>query len=408
MACVLDAEKFKNQCLNLCMFENGMVNAGAEQMKFQVLSRTDDDAQKRNQRIMVAESPAMTYTGQNFGKRSFNANNRSMKHYVGIYDEERGKMRICDANLFHMIPHIPGHDTENENVLEQVTKTDYKEKLNMLTEAFGSKKRKAALEKYKKNRLDDDAVEDNLAADIDHGKQRVKTQREEQVTAAPTASTVLSMTPPCNKETEDPSDVYKLSDILTDQELEALTGPAAVFFDSNAETISAWRKEEKYPKYVLTHVQSMPLDTDIRWKRSKCLLYMSYMINLFNKKHKQLREKDLYPKNCPILIQRKLNDNFTQTTNRIRCMPSRIKDRLACYILTLCLLIDELSVDLSEIMNDLGLQRDKLFQMWKLLGCRITKKKKDKGDGVDVYMAKLKLPLDFPQKRLFKQKGGRK
>lgn len=30
------------------------------------------------------------------------------RSYVGVYDEKTGKMRICDAQLFHMMPYIPG------------------------------------------------------------------------------------------------------------------------------------------------------------------------------------------------------------------------------------------------------------------------------------------------------------
>lgn len=44
----------------------------------------------------------------------------------------------------------------------------------MLTEAFGNKWKKSALEKSKRNKIDEQTMKDHLAADIDHGREQAK------------------------------------------------------------------------------------------------------------------------------------------------------------------------------------------------------------------------------------------
>ena len=42
-----------------------------------------------------------------------------------------------------------------------------------------------------------------------------------------------------------------------------------------------------------------------------------------------------------------------------RCCPSSMKDKLLSYILTLCLIIDEFSLDLTDLLTDLKIGKTK-------------------------------------------------
>lgn len=379
---------------------NGKVKGeNAESLTSRVFHRSkSSDLKTQDQKIVVSESQDMTYVGQNFGKKRCHTN-RATKTYVGIYDEKTGKMRVCDTELFHMMPYIPGTDDMEGTENSAPPKTgSYVEKLGMLTEAFGSKWKKSALEKSQRNRVDEKTMKDHLAADIDHGKEQAKVHQEKPEET----DTGFEVIPPCNKSAENVEDVYKLSDILSEVDMGALQSPATVFFDSTVEKIKEWREKKTYPAYVINHVSCMPLEPELRWQRCKCLIYVHYLIHMYKLTAKQLREKDFYPKECPALIKNKLRDSFTKEAFRTRCMPSRLKDRLAAYIFTLCLLIDEFSLDLTDIMQDMKLERNKMFLILKTLGLRVNKKVRNEEE---IYIARLKLPLEFPQKLLFKQRS---
>ncbi|XP_060571744.1 DNA-directed RNA polymerase I subunit RPA49-like, partial [Ruditapes philippinarum] len=353
MSAVVDSETFKKRKLILCKFMNGNVKEDSEEkLKCRVLHRSSQsDLKTKDQKIMVSESEDMTYIGKNFGRYRCNPN-RTIKQYVGIYDEKSGKMRICDAEMFHMMPHVPGRDDDDTPLPQH----NYVQKLGMLTEAFGSKWKKSALEKQQRNMIDEGTMKDHLAADIHHGKQQVKLHQLQKEETKNTQS-VLDVIPPCNKNAENVEDVYSLSDILSEIDMDSLQSPAAVFFDSTPAQIKEWKDNKTYPAYVLSHVSSMSLDPLIRWERSKCLIYLYYMIHLYKLSPKELRQKDPFPKDCPGNMKSKLSENFTKQAVKTRCMPSRLKDRLAAYILTLCLLIDEFSVELIDLMKDMQLER---------------------------------------------------
>ncbi|XP_053399756.1 DNA-directed RNA polymerase I subunit RPA49-like [Mercenaria mercenaria] len=401
MAAVLDTERLKSRKIPLCKFMNGKVKEdNGHKLSCRVLHRSSNtDLKTKDQMIMVSESPDMAYVGKNFGRNRCHSNH-TMKSYVGVYDESTGKMRICDAELFHMMPYIPGRDDEDFTLPKE---QNYVEKLGMLTEAFGSKWKKSALEKSQRNRVDAATMKDHLAADIDHGKEQVKIHQQQKQEKP--SDTGLDVLPPCNKTAENVEDVYNLSDILSDIDMGSLQSAAAVFFDSTSEQLNEWRENQTYPGYILSHVSGMPLDPELRWKRSKCLIYLHYMIHMYKLTPKQLKEKDPFVKDCPGLIKKKLRENFTKEAVKTRYMPSRLKDRLAAYILTLCLLIDEFNLELGDIMKDMKLERNRLFVMMKSLGCKINKKVRNEED---IYIARLKLPLDFPQKLLFKQSSSKK
>ena len=50
----------------------------------------------------------------------------------------------------------------------------------MLTEAFGSKWKKSALEKQRRNMVNEDTMKDHLAADIHHGKKQAKVHQQQK------------------------------------------------------------------------------------------------------------------------------------------------------------------------------------------------------------------------------------
>lgn len=388
-------------CVNLAKFVPGKVNGKrADELNCRLLGRSDSiNVKNQDQRIMVAESDSMTYIGKNFGHNTLNQSKGMLRYYIGIYDEQTGKMRIYDTEIFHMLPHIP--DRKDQIEVNDVQAKNYGEKLGALTHAFGTKRKKIALERRERHMVDDVTMKNILATDVQHGQEQIKMQQ--RTTNNSELEIQLALTPPCNMDATKAEDVYNLSDILTPADMDVLKHGATEFFNCDGATLKSWKASEKYPVYVLKHLAAMPVDQELRWKRSQCLLYLHYMILLYNMPAKRLKARDAFPMECPSSIKKKLFDNFTVLAGQTRCKPARLKDRLATYILTLCLLIDEFSLHFDCIAKDLHLGRQKISLFLRSLGCKLSHALSE-GDG----RATLAIPLVFPTTAGFKFRQGSK
>lgn len=68
--------------------------------------------------FQVTETDRLSYVGKNFGPSSSRIQ-QMCKYYVGIHDKETGKIRICDAEIFNMQPHIPGNRSSHLFLLNE-------------------------------------------------------------------------------------------------------------------------------------------------------------------------------------------------------------------------------------------------------------------------------------------------
>ncbi|XP_052795681.1 DNA-directed RNA polymerase I subunit RPA49-like [Mya arenaria] len=356
------------------------------------------DQRTKNNKTVVMESSSMTYIGKNHGPTSLNSAKGTLRQYVGIYDEKTGKMRVCDAEMFHMVPFIPGLDKVQPETPDK--EKSYVEKFGSLVEAFGSKKKKQSFEKKHRNRIDAAEMEGVMAVDARHGQEHVRSRQEEKERLAEQIDS-LSALPVCNKDAENVEDVYTLDTVVTQSELDLLQNLAQDFFNCTADNIREWSEKKKYPLYVLTHLATMPVDESLRWQRCKLLVYLHSMLRLYSVSPSQLNQPKSFSE-LPQTIRHKLFDNFTVRVRQSRCKPTRLKDRLAAFVLVLCLHIDEFSTDIDDITCDLHIGRHKAVQILRALGCQVKRKIKDKAEH---FVGTLALPLQFP---LEASKGGGK
>lgn len=88
-------------------------------------------------------------------------------------------------------------------------------------------------------------------------------------------------------------------------------------------------------------------------------------------------------------------------------------DKLCLHILTLTLIIDDFSTDVSDIRDDLRLDARRVSQLFSELGCKLSSPTEadrlgrlggiSKKEADSHKMAKLKLPLQFPKQRVNKR-----
>ncbi|XP_069130824.1 DNA-directed RNA polymerase I subunit RPA49-like [Argopecten irradians] len=353
---------------------------------------------KRKKQLLVVETEQMAYTGQNFGV-SADRSQHFCKYFVGIRD--RGKMTICDTQIFSMLPKIQGDEEESQK--DDASKS-YLEKNDYLTEAFGSKKKQKAME----NRLRSKSAAKSIETIMDSAATQAITQLS-HISRAQAEDQTDSSIPPCNKEASSPEDVYGLHDIISEREMEALTTPASVFYNSTFEQISQWKEQNEYPLYITNHLMSLPLSETERWEKSKCLLYLHYLITFNSINVRVLTQKAPLPEEWPGVVRTQLLNRFTMkldTEGRSRrYRPARLKDKTISYILVLCLIIDEFKVDVTDLIKDLKLSLIRMQNHFRALGCTLSTKK-TAGEQFTVS-ASLNLPLSFPDPSARSKKGRR-
>lgn len=81
-------------------------------------------------------------------------------------------------------------------------------------------------------------------------------------------------------------------------EYEALQQPSLEIKSANKQKIDEWRNKERFPEYVLRHLDGMSVNSSQRLHQSCCLLYLSYMMKMYGltasdwkKKGKQANRK---------------------------------------------------------------------------------------------------------------------
>uniref|UniRef100_K1PI91 DNA-directed RNA polymerase I subunit RPA49 n=1 Tax=Magallana gigas TaxID=29159 RepID=K1PI91_MAGGI len=358
----------------LAHFTNGRIDKKCtRRIHFGYFEGDQNNKKLKDRKMLVAETTDMSYVGQNYGPLA-STMQQNCKYYVGVLDKTTGKMKICDAEIFQMHPKPSDIDDEVEtfSLPSTVTEKTFVEKNDMLTSAFGSKKKQRALESRLKNQIKGKALDKAM-------------------------SSVLSQA----------SSIEPVQ-FVHPNEKQATAEASGVFFDATLDTIQQWRKENKYPKQILSLLSRMPKTEERRSEQATYIMYLYYLIHLHNLKQKQLRDKDPLPTDWPDHVRFHLLKRFTQTisgTSKQRIMPARLKDKLVCHILVLCLFLEEFSLELTNLQTDLSKSHEILYKHCQILGCSTKVKKVTTEEGsTSVRWATLSLPLQLPTQERRKRK----
>ncbi|RMX46952.1 hypothetical protein pdam_00011933 [Pocillopora damicornis] len=355
-------------------FTNGNLkqNSASKRIRFGCYHWADrGDKRKRQRKTVIAETDGMEYTGCNFGQ--FSRSSGLCKYVLGVYNERTEVMKMYDTEMVTLQPKV--------------------------LEAFGSKRKKRAMASRQRNKVDDT----DLNLKVSDVLESLAKETLEATDGVEQQSTI----PPYNLKATTAADVYKLNDIISPGEYEALQRISQEIKNADKEKISEWRNEKRFPEYVLQHIAVMSVKSTKRLHQSCCLLYLSYMMTLYSLNYQDLRKKDPLPM-VPAGIKKKLLSSFSLEKGRSRAVPKRLKDKLVSYILVLALIIDEFSLDFAVIMKDLKMPIPRLTNHLKAVGCIISsskvgpgKKKMDDGTSIVNKTAVLKVPLPphFPSGR---------
>ncbi|XP_015231731.1 PREDICTED: DNA-directed RNA polymerase I subunit RPA49 [Cyprinodon variegatus] len=376
-------------------FSNACVNH-AEQLDFSMYKNTDEkNPRKKSRRIVVAESERLSYVGQNFGAESMKCNNLC-KYYVGVLNKQTMQMEVHNAVLFNMQPVIPG---ETSTAKHQDAAQSYRDRVDLLIEAFGTNKQKRALASRRLNQVGSTALQSAVAkAATSVIDQKGLEALQQEVAETESQGALASHLPPCNPNADQREDVYPFDELLDPVEFAALEQPGSKMAALTPEELKKMRDEGRCWS-VVRHLENMPAVGEAREKAARCAFYLSLLLKLA--RQKTVPRKFGHDEGCPRIIQSKLFKTFTvESFNNGRVqniVSTSMRSKLAAYSLALLLHMGQMTADLSLLHRDLGITEPKMIEVAKSMGLSLIKPPRTKGDeaaqGGDHRLATVVLPL---------------
>ncbi|ESO90028.1 hypothetical protein LOTGIDRAFT_175837 [Lottia gigantea] len=118
-------------------------------------------------------------------------------------------------------------------------------------------------------------------------------------------------------------------------------------------------------------------------------------------------QENILPKAWPDILKQSLLNNFTLKIEgdgkkrASRCMSVRMKDKIILHILVLCLIVDNFTLEYSDILKDLKIGEKRMPLLLRSVGCQIKSRVVNK---VNVRTAHLTAPLLLPSQNLLSSK----
>jgi hypothetical protein len=348
---------------------------------------------------------------------------------IGVMDKSDGMVRVLNTSYFIMKPKCLMTEQVNEElgINKQAT---YSEKLDSLTAAFGSSKKRKAMQTKLKNKIDSETLESAVSEAVEESKKNLPSKRnssdaqdgdveeDEQTENENGQVEEFSILPVPNKDAKTPDQVYNLFNILSisKQDMDRYTLElASKFVAASTDTIRKWKETFLYPQYVCERLLILSTNKcGHQYKLIKCkqLAFMAYLIAMFQLKSAQMRSKHPFKATeVPEIVANRLLDQYTVVSassgsKSSRSMPRRLKDKLTSHILILALNIDEFSTTLDTFQKDLKLSVQRIVDFYQALGCHIKSQVQNvNGKKVVGKLANLSLPLNEMSKNTVKKRA---
>ncbi|XDV14847.1 hypothetical protein PO909_015026 [Leuciscus waleckii] len=389
-------------------FSNGLVRK-AKHLDFKLFKHEDGvNPRKKNRRIVVAESNRLPYVGSNFGPGSSQCNNLC-RYFVGVLDKSTMQMNVHNAQLFNMLPLIPGESAADDNTKQAET---YREKVDALIEAFGTTKQKRALSSRRLNEVGNEMLQQAvaLAASNVIDRKGVEALRNEVNESEAKTETPLFL-PPCNTAAEKPEDVYPFDQLLSPIEFDALKDVGMKMAALTPEDLQKMRAE-LCPQTVLTHLESLPNEDTARVRQSRCAWYLSFLIKVSLQK-RSVSFKFGSENGCPKIINIKVLKNFTVESfhnGRLRnTVSTSMRMKLVSHCLALLLHMGDQTANLTLLHRDMDISDNKMLELAKAMGLTLSRQTVTNREGIqdEHRMASLVLPLVHYDRRVERKKRKR-
>jgi hypothetical protein len=191
--------------------------------------------QKRKKVVVIQGETDMTYVGSSEGH--LNVDQGDLRTFIAIRTR-KNKMRVFEATPIIVSPYIDGRAHLQHTEAGPKTAEEKRAAAIDLAKAFGSKKKRLALERKEKNQISSENMNDsiNTATEAVAVPDEIPDVKDQSI---------LVLAPPCNRETNDLKSVYLVKDILSDEDLNEMQDLAYNWLCSTAEQLNSWRESKQ-------------------------------------------------------------------------------------------------------------------------------------------------------------------
>ncbi|KAJ3197493.1 hypothetical protein HK101_003191 [Irineochytrium annulatum] len=354
----------------LAYFPDKPENIG--EIPFRCFVRKDEKPEKKDgalPRVLVAgDNGPVEYVGDSADT------NVASTYAVGIYNRKTNKLTLADAHVVRMSTVVKRLKTPKSRLIGQKSM----ESRNTLGQTFGTIKRKKAIKAMERNKL--------TATSVSMAEGMIKDSIDASAEVLPMEDVVMAEQnakrpiPPFDINATSVRAVYKMSDIVTDEELNVID-VEHIKQHKFKEDLSADLTAARVPEWAQDRIHKCITENGGE-KKLRQLIYLSYMTKMYESKPMELQKGYLF-KGMHRVISDKLIARFTvpDPRNAKKCQaPESMKLKLLGYILCMCLILEDYSLPTKSIANSLKIPESKVILVMKELGCKVDKGGKARGN----------------------------
>ncbi|KUJ19884.1 RNA polymerase I associated factor, A49-like protein [Mollisia scopiformis] len=329
-----------------------------------------------------------------------------LKHYIGVYDPETGKMEVVEARKMIVRGSVRAHQATKEDDLSM----NMRERRNELGQTFGTKKARKAIASVTENAISPDKslrmLANGQAPKLDGASAAIIASMAKATKGMSTrddlskAADDAKPRPKANLDATDVADVYTVDSLIGEDTMMLI--PVRLWQE-------AIRKNKEIvisSSYVANRIGRTKYDNI---EKLKILRYMLLLIDVYNNCTIMRGQRKLpNPRtlrevigDMPEAVLEGVKRNFTEGG----LMSKYKSDLLITHLCAMACLVDNFEVDMWDLKEDLKLEMKPMAQYFNEIGARngalgVAEKQRlglDKAAAAQRKVAKLKLPLDFPK-----------
>ncbi|ODV60159.1 DNA-directed RNA polymerase I subunit RPA49 [Ascoidea rubescens DSM 1968] len=362
------------------------------------------------------KSKASTYDpnilyGENDQLEFISAQSDDPNNYcVAVYDPSTQKVELYNQIPVELMSIVS--KKRKRSKIQEIKQLDvkYSEQKSSLGRSFGSKKAKKAINDIQRNRIDTDALQDMEVDIIDN----VKLSTFDVPTRDGLKKSISESNrpiPPYDINATIVDDAFPISGLIDKKEWNIIR-LAPIFQEKDAK-----KRLELFPfsdsLYLKEHVMKYNNpDNELDVKKMKLLYFTSLLLGTYAFKKNLSKKSQLLEllKNPAEVFVETILDKFTisrpsqfgKSKDRSFTIDPSHEDKLLCFILVLIMHIDNFSILVAPLAQELSLKPSRMIILLRAVGCLVRNATQTQIEAFDVkitakdQVATLKVPLKLP------------
>ncbi|KXH68354.1 A49-like RNA polymerase I associated factor [Colletotrichum salicis] len=380
--------------------KNVQFNPYVKQDVSSVKRRSKTPAVSQDLVLHSTDHQTMDYTAREDG---ISDSQQALKHYVGIYDPETGKLQVVEAKKMVVRGVARAKHASEQAMTAPADYSSYYDLKKDLGQTFGTKKAKKAIESVALNAIDPNKTRDSAPKKLDTASKAIMeaiggatatmASREQLQAVVDEAKPV----PRPNLEAEAIQDVYDPDEFIGREILAAI--PVKDWIDP------AKKGEEVlcYSRHVAGRVKKIADSGNVSKMRLLRYFYFLFTFYTMATPGKQRGTKRIPPRDklkermepAPQVVIEHIRRKFSDGGE----MRKFHMDLLITHCCAVACIIDNFEVETSKLREDLRLDQKDMNNYFFEIGAKV-KQGASKEKGVKApHVAKLALPLNFPKLR---------